>query len=388
MPLNVQSWAPACTSFHLFVGKIFFQTQSRWAKWASLFWASFILQRTKMRKRGHTLTQPTVSLYGEKNFAPQKTCESLFSLFPFDVSTFPLAYVEVTCVDIAFFKFGQSGQQSHRSRQDWRKRSATASEGRWFIGDWLYLDNGWARASEFLLFCFFSLDTDLNCCVSVLGDAAVQRLRLGSAGTDGDHTDRKPTHRWTVVSFLSWHSWWLLGVYFKRRRAAESTGTLNQRLLLQWGHSAWMFFPSKQWQIHLRNRLTRTPLSQCPQLKLNLLCIYCPTFSLPSRLASNSEVRISGQHYESLWTCAPSLAGIMKNLKVWRSTGGHRLEWPHSKPWQHNLFSHSWSWTVSEWLAGLFSCSWAIRLVPLLIFPSPSRLSEGLIRAVAESRRL
>lgn len=71
-----------------------------------------------MRKRGHTLTQPTVSLYGEKNFAPQKTRESLFSLFPFDVSTFPLAYVEVTCVDIAFFKFGQSGQQSHRSLQD------------------------------------------------------------------------------------------------------------------------------------------------------------------------------------------------------------------------------------------------------------------------------
>lgn len=90
MLFNVQSWAPAYTSFHLFVGKIFFQTQSRWAKWASLFWVSFILQRMKMRKRGHTLTQPTVSLYGEKNFVPQKTRESLFSSFSFWCVHFPV----------------------------------------------------------------------------------------------------------------------------------------------------------------------------------------------------------------------------------------------------------------------------------------------------------
>lgn len=180
-------------------------------------------------------------------------------------------------------------------KRDLQQRAADLSEK-----DFIWTTSERERVNHFC-YVSFPFDTELNCCVSVLGDAVVQRLRLGSAGTDGDHTDRKPTHRWTVVSFLSWHPLRLLGVYFKRRRAAESTGTLNQRLLLQWGHSAWMFFPSKQWQIHLRNRLTRTPLSQCPQLKQSLLYIYCPTFSLPSRLASNSEVRISGQHYESLW---------------------------------------------------------------------------------------
>lgn len=231
-----------------------------------------------------------------------------FHRFPFDVSTFPLAYVEVTCTDIMFFQIGPIRSTISQVATGLTEQKRDCIRSRRFIGEWLYLDNKWARASEFLLFCFFSLDTELNCRVSVLGDAVVQRLRLGSAGTDWDHTDRKPMDGWTVVSFLSWHPLWLLGVYFKRRRAAESTGTLNQRLLLQWGHSAWMFFPSKQWQIHLRNHLTRTPLSQCPQFKQSLLYIYCPTFSLPSRLASNSEVRISGQQYECLYTGASCLS--------------------------------------------------------------------------------
>lgn len=192
------------------------------------------------KTRPHTHTQRTLSLYGEKNCDPQKTRESLVSFFPLiDNSSLLLMcslprLFNFCCRHLRGNHVLQIGPIRSTISQDKQNRVVTVSE----VSEvFLYLVSKLASEREWIALVFFHFHWSgikLPCFSLGRRRGWAPLLHL-SFTSDWDRTkmDGWMDGRWKF-SVLSLRLLWACSVCVLK-------WTLNQRLLLQWGHSAWMF---------------------------------------------------------------------------------------------------------------------------------------------------